>query len=206
MRRPPSREGNTALFARSKKTRMKSAIADTAFEPVRQKNPSSQFTPRYVAYEQEKLMGKLPQQPAIRTANPDTLPSSFERVQLTEKIARLLRDSDTIEAFDASEIADKQTVFAKLSDEDLQEASEAVAKVNVQKPKDTEPVRVGGAKKGRVKASVMETGRDTIKEYMKSLGNHQVLSPEDEKVLARQIQVLAKWEEKRQELEFDLVR
>lgn len=156
-------------------------------------------------------MGKLqPQEPAIRTANPDTLPSSFEKVQLTEKIAQLLRDSDTLEAFDASEIADKQTVFAKLSDEDLREASDAVAKVTTKKPTENEPIRMAkakkGAKKARVKASVFETGQDSIKEYMKALGNHQVLSAEDEQVLGRQIQTLAKWEEKRQELEDELLR
>merc|ERR1712125_209816 len=55
-------------------------------------------------------------------------------------------------------------------------------------------------------ASVMETGRDTINEYTKSLANHQVLGSEDEKILGRQIQVLTGWERKRQELESDLCR
>jgi hypothetical protein len=42
----------------------------------------------------------------------------------------------------------------------------------------------------------METGHDTIKQYVKSLANHQVLSPEDEVILGKQIQILARWEER----------
>jgi hypothetical protein len=144
-------------------------------------------------------MGKMqPTVPEIRKANPDTLPTVSEQLQLTEKISRLLSSDNNDASFgdDEDAIADKQTVFAKLSDEDLREASDAVSKANNVKPSSS-----NAAKKGKLTANVMETGQDTIKQYVKSLANHQVLSPEDEAVLGRQIQILSKWEEKRQELE-----
>jgi hypothetical protein len=148
-------------------------------------------------------MGKMqPAVPEIRTANPDTLPTVSEQLQLTEKISRLLSSDNVVsddDTFGDDAIADKQTVFAKLSDEDLREASDAVSKANNVKP-------TAATKKVKVTANVMETGQDTIKQYVKSLANHQVLSPEDEAVLGRQIQILSKWEEKRQELEDVLLR
>ena len=152
-------------------------------------------------------MGRLlPTVQEIRTANPATLPSASEQLQLTEKIARLLSDeSPQLPVGGDEQVADRETVFAKLSDEDLREASDAVSKVKNKRDLNLEPVR-GGSRKGKVTAKVMETGQDTIKQYVKSLANHQVLSAEDEFILGRQIQVLGQWEQRRLELEHDLLR
>ena len=180
---------------------------DRTFDPVKQQTASRQFTPRYAAYEETKLMGRLlPTVQEIRTANPATLPSISEQLQLTEKIARLLSDrSPQLFVGGDEQVADKETVFAKLSDEDLREASDAVSKVNNKGDTDLEAVR-GGSRKGKVTANVMETGQDTIKQYVKSLANHQVLSAEDETILGKQIQILVQWEQSRIELEHDLLR
>mmetsp|Transcript_22201 Transcript_22201/g.36753 ORF Transcript_22201/g.36753 Transcript_22201/m.36753 type:complete len:414 (-) Transcript_22201:8-1249(-) len=201
---------NSVLFStiEDRRTRTRVQERDTSFDPIKQSGASRQFTPRYVAYEAEKLMGKAqPKVEEIRKASPDSLPTASEKLQLTEKISRLLSSEGPDAPFGDADIADKQTVFAKLSDEDLREASDAVSKV-ANKAQDMEPVRSGlsGAKKGKLTANVMETGQDTIKQYVKSLANHQVLSPEDEAVLGRQIQILAKWEKKRQDLEGALLR
>ena len=207
MKQPHNRA--RALFVTSQENGVVEAVVkrDRDFDPVKQRSASRQFTPRYVAFETDKLMGKLqPKVAEIRTANPDSLPTSSERLQLTEKLTRLISDESPLLPSHDEQIADKQTVFAKLSDEDLREASDAVAKVNNKRESELEPVRFGGTKKGKVTANVMDTGQDTIKQYVKSLANHQVLSPEDELILGRQIQILAKWEEKRQELESDLLR
>lgn len=201
----------TPLFATRMRqdTRTTSAVQerDRTFDPVKQREASRQFKPRYVAYEEAKFMGKLlPTVQEIRTANPATLPTISEQLQLTEKITRLLSDESPLVPLGADEqIADKETVFAKLSDEDLRQASDAVSKVTNKGYSELEPVR-GGSKKGKVTANVMETGHDTIKQYVKSLANHQVLSPEDEVILGKQIQILARWEEKRLELESSLLR
>jgi len=45
-----------------------------------------------------------------------------------------------------------------------------------------------------------------MKSYMKSMGNHELLKKNEEIILAREIQVLIGWEEKREELEAKLMR
>lgn len=58
----------------------------------------------------------------------------------------------------------------------------------------------------RIRANVRETGFDSMKYYMKTMGNHDLLQKNEEIVLAREIQILIKWEEKREELEAELLR
>ncbi|CAJ1966560.1 unnamed protein product [Cylindrotheca closterium] len=60
--------------------------------------------------------------------------------------------------------------------------------------------------KRKIKASVRETGTDSMKEYMKSMCNHELLNKNEEIILAREIQILLKWEEERDELENQLLR
>lgn len=57
-----------------------------------------------------------------------------------------------------------------------------------------------------LKASVRETGNDTMRSYLKSMGTHELLRAEDEIVLGRQIQTLVKWEEVKTQLEETLCR
>lgn len=57
-----------------------------------------------------------------------------------------------------------------------------------------------------IRATVQETGRDTIQSYTKTLTNHELLSREAEVLLGKQIQVLVKWEDERQKLEEELLR
>jgi RNA polymerase primary sigma factor len=58
----------------------------------------------------------------------------------------------------------------------------------------------------RVRATVKETGSDSISTYIKSLGQHELLFKEDEVLLGRQVRILSRLEEKRQELELQLLR
>ena len=66
-----------------------------------------------------------------------------------------------------------------------------------------DPTSVAGR---RIRANVRETGFDSIKYYMKTMGNHDLLQKNEEIVLAREIQILMKWEVVRDELEAELVR
>jgi hypothetical protein len=59
-------------------------------------------------------------------------------------------------------------------------------------------------KKGRV--SVKETGYDSMRNYIKSMCNHELLNKNEEIILAREIQILLKWEEERENLEAKLLR
>jgi hypothetical protein len=58
----------------------------------------------------------------------------------------------------------------------------------------------------RIRANVRETGFDSMKYYMKTMGNHELLQKNEEIILAREIQILIKWEEIREGLEGELLR
>ena len=128
--------------------------------------------------------------------------------------------------YGADEVADRDTVYSKLSEVDRSKARHAVAMDN-DGDLELEALRPDGSvsgrrrrqpssqtpepqkqkeQKSRITANVVETGSDTITAYMKSLSNHQVLSASDETILGRQIQRLEAWEVKRQGLEESLQR
>lgn len=58
----------------------------------------------------------------------------------------------------------------------------------------------------KVMASVKETGGDSMREYIKSMGQHELLPQESELLLGRHIQLLVKWEGVRSELEKEFDR
>ena len=60
--------------------------------------------------------------------------------------------------------------------------------------------------KRKIKANVRETGTDSMKYYIKSMCNHELLNKNEEIILAREIQILLKWEEEREKLEEKLLR
>ena len=60
--------------------------------------------------------------------------------------------------------------------------------------------------KRRVRASVKDTGMDSLKSYLSSICNHDLLNKNEEIILAREIQILIKWEEERELLEEKLMR
>lgn len=60
--------------------------------------------------------------------------------------------------------------------------------------------------KRKIKASVRETGTDSMKYYIKSMCNHELLNKNEEIILAREIQILLKWEKQREQLEEELLR
>ena len=61
-------------------------------------------------------------------------------------------------------------------------------------------------KKKKVTATIRETGQDSMKHYLKSMGNHDLLNKNEEIILAREIQILIGWEETRVDLEAKLAR
>ena len=61
-------------------------------------------------------------------------------------------------------------------------------------------------KKKKVTATIRETGQDSMKHYLKSMGNHDLLNKNEEIILAREIQILIGWEETRVDLETKLAR
>lgn len=63
-----------------------------------------------------------------------------------------------------------------------------------------------GDKKKKVTASVRETGTDSMKNYIKTMCNHELLNKNEEIILAREIQILLLWEKQRESLELQLLR
>jgi hypothetical protein len=60
--------------------------------------------------------------------------------------------------------------------------------------------------KRRVTAKVRETGYDSMKNYLKTVCNHELLNKNEEIILAREIQILMTYETFREELEAQLLR
>jgi Sigma-70 factor, region 1.2 len=53
---------------------------------------------------------------------------------------------------------------------------------------------------------VKETGMDSVRSYMKTMCRHELLNKNEEIILAREIQILARWEKHRNDLEANLLR
>jgi RNA polymerase sigma factor (sigma-70 family) len=58
----------------------------------------------------------------------------------------------------------------------------------------------------KIKAHIEETGYDSMKTYIKTMCNHELLNKNEEIILAREIQILIQWEATREKLESELLR
>jgi hypothetical protein len=107
--------------------------------------------------------------------------------------------------------------YSKVSDtltptsDDLRAAAErAFSKKSVDKKKAAYTATKIGIEseypKRKIKASVKETGYDSMKTYIKTMCNHELLKKNEEIILAREIQILLKMEEQREALEQQLLR
>lgn len=167
---------------------------------------------------------------AAEAPTPDQLENAEARTRkslVDAKIAALLAAADEDDGDIADgDLADKQTVHTRLSDTAKSQATAAISKSTSYGAASSSGGAAGAAsagpslttaasaagsrrvvsKKKRVTAQVQETGRDTIQSYTKSFTNHELLSRESEAALGREIQILARWEERRQDLEVQLMR
>eukprot|EP00559_Dactyliosolen_fragilissimus_P004763 CAMPEP_0184863036 /NCGR_PEP_ID=MMETSP0580-20130426/8630_1 /TAXON_ID=1118495 /ORGANISM="Dactyliosolen fragilissimus" /LENGTH=538 /DNA_ID=CAMNT_0027361089 /DNA_START=326 /DNA_END=1942 /DNA_ORIENTATION=+ len=146
---------------------------------------------------------------------------------LNDKIKQLLSDDDGEEDDElpdyseeaANQLADKRT-YSKISDEAKFKANIAVrkkTKISIIPSSDISGnlrrmpggSNASNGKKGRepkVHANVQETGSDTMSNYAKTMGQHALLPKDSEILLGRHIQILVRWEEKRNKLEEELER
>jgi len=103
----------------------------------------------------------------------------------------------------SDQVASSKRIFKTRMDSIHMKKSLAAKKEEEKKHKEYEEEK---QPKRRITASVKETGFDSMKYYMKTMGNHELLKKNEEIVLAREIQILIKWEEQREELEAKLMR
>ena len=103
---------------------------------------------------------------------------------------------------------DSPDAFAP-SSADLEAAAQAFSKKTVMKTEIT-PTKLGieneFPNKRKIRANVRETGMDSMKNYIKSMCNQKKKKKNEEIILAREIQLLLKWEEQREQLEQQLLR
>jgi len=98
------------------------------------------------------------------------------------------------------------------SQSELQAAEKALAAANLgSRTTSLESSKFSGIEveypgKKKLRASVKETGTDSMKNYIKTMCNHELLNKNEEIILAREIQILLKWEEQREQLELQLLR
>lgn len=110
----------------------------------------------------------------------------------------------------ANEVADK-SVYSRISEEAKWKANAVMQKSNRDSTSsliETKVIAIKSKSKPvtKVMASVKETGGDSIGEYVKSIGSHELLPQESEMLLGKHIQLLVKWEEVRGEMEESLDR
>lgn len=92
----------------------------------------------------------------------------------------------------------------KVSPEDVQEADHAA--MVAQQAYSSKELLQTETKGRKVRASVRETGYDSMRTYIKTMCNHELLNKNEEIILAREIQILIKWEVTREGLEEQLMR
>lgn len=107
------------------------------------------------------------------------------------------------EEMDVPSLEDMQALMAQ-NEPATSEAS--AARSATSQPSGTVDTRQNEVQGRRIRANVRETGFDSMKYYMKTMGNHDLLQKNEEIILAREIQILIKWEEIREGLETELLR
>ena len=134
---------------------------------------------------------------------------------MTKRIVKLLSDDHGEEDDDipdyseeaANELADKK-IYSRISEEAKWKANMVMQK---NKPFSSSAMDMDHMhmiekktlkkQPTKVMASVKETGGDSLKEYVKSMGQHELLPQESELLLGRHIQLLVTWEIVRCDLE-----
>lgn len=187
----------------------------------RSKNVFEQFTPEYV---KNPFDVDVISQNSEAEANSSAVNGKSKQQQkhLTQRLKSLLQNDegeqdyfadDSPEA--AEQIADIK-IYGKLSEEARRKATEAVKEVKhkTQNMKDGDneegvvqsDLPVQKKRKSKVRATVKETGSDSINTYIKSLGQHELLNKADEVLLATQVRLLIRLEETRKMLESEQLR
>jgi RNA polymerase sigma factor (sigma-70 family) len=96
---------------------------------------------------------------------------------------------------------------AQSNQEEEQDISDEEDEVSVApEPRESSPLAMSTKTRVNLRASVSETGYDSIRTYIKTMCNHELLNKNEEIILAREIQILMTYEQLREQLETDLLR
>jgi hypothetical protein len=190
----------------------------------RSRNVFEQFTPAYMKSPFDVDILPKNGDIEVKGKKADDLDTGKSKQQnlLTQRLKSLLQNDegeqdyipdDSPEA--AQQIADIK-IYGKLSEEARRKATEAVKEVKHKTRKGKggqggqegveQVLPVNKKRKSKVRATVKETGSDSISTYIKSLGQHELLNKADEVLLATQVRKLISLEETRKKLESDQLR
>ena len=184
----------------------------------RSKNVFEQFTPEYVRspFDVDVLPRNGEREANGNADEKANGKSKQQQKHLTQRLKTLLQNDegeqdyfadDSPEA--ANQVADIK-IYGKLSEEARRKATEAVKEVKHKTRKgkrgddelgEVQVLPVQSKRKSKVRATVKETGSDSINTYIKSLGQHELLNKADEVLLATQVRLLIGLEETRKMLE-----
>lgn len=117
-----------------------------------------------------------------------------------------ISETETVEDDDMADYNEIQPPFDDTPQSKRLEDDFELLKVRKSKEKKSDSNSSSNANKPKVRASVKETGSESMRYYLKTMGNHELLGKNEEQILGKQIQILIKWEGIREELEDALNR
>ena len=149
------------------------------------------------------LFLKNPLHDRIRnTFNPlrSTIPrAGTDEIEIVDEMEVEYNDGEKLE------FEDDKTIQESLSSQEGNKRLNTKSKPDsTTKPSSPEKQEKQG--KTKIRASVKETGSESMRYYLKTMGNHELLGKNEEQILGKQIQILMKWEVIREELEAKLER
>jgi hypothetical protein len=138
---------------------------------------------------------------------PDDSPEAAQQLaqfhtysKVSEEARRKAKESVSSHAEDEDDDEGGEVVATTMSIHNLHDTTQRAAQQRQQQR------RNDGKRRMSIRATVKETGSDSISSYTKSLGQHELLHKDDEVLLGRQVRMLMVLEEKRMELEEELLR
>eukprot|EP00956_Cyclotella_meneghiniana_P027628 scaffold62387_cov24-Cyclotella_meneghiniana.AAC.2 len=195
----------------------------------RSKNVFEQFTPEYMTNPLDvDVLPKYPHSNGKVNSHRDNgtaVKTEQHQKHLSQRLHSLLQNDEGEQEYFADEspeaaeqVADMR-IYRKLSEEAKRKATEAVkevkhkAKKKGKKNSDQDGVQevlpaatLEKKRRSTVRATVKETGSDSMNTYIKSLGQHELLNKADEVLLARQVRILMELESTRKGLEEEQLR
>ena len=124
--------------------------------------------------------------------------------------AALEENQGGAEVSETSEVVQESHKVAPVANREVNEMVQMVREVEhreTTKARELEKKDNGNNRRtSRISAQVREMGSDSMKYYMKTMANHDLLKKNEEIILAREIQILVGWEKQREDLEAQLMR
>jgi hypothetical protein len=159
-------------------------------------SPSTDFASSSSSLLTQKVSSYLLDHPEVRAAI-DTEESSIRSRSSSSANSDYFNEDD----YELSDSSSSTPVIPSSQRTASQERDAYMKSIN----DDLNPSTISYGKR-KIRANVRETGSDSLRGYIKTMCDHELLNKNEEIILAREIQILLQWEQKREELELQLLR